>query len=142
MNFFASVHKKGRDYLVSFPDLPNTNTYGSSLNDALNNAREALNGALESDFERGYTLPKAKNLKGKRGYYPIRLLPHIEIAYELKKLRKGHSQSEIAKRLGITYQAYQKLENPRKCNPTVKTLERIGEALGKELVVSFSAYSF
>ena len=139
MNFFASVLKKKQDYLVSFPDFPSINTYGSSLEDALINAREALNGALESDFERGYTLPKAKDFKGKKGYHRIRLLPHVEIAYELKKLRNGHSQSEIAKRLGITYQAYQKLENPRKCNPTVKTLQRIGEVLGKDLVVSFSA---
>lgn len=52
-------------------------------------------------------------------------------------MRNGHSQTEIARKLGITYQSYQKLENPRKCNPTVKTLERIGEVLGKELVISW-----
>lgn len=137
MEFHARVQKKSKNYLVSFPDFPNINTYGSSLIEALANAREALNGALESDFERGYVLPRPKDLRGKREYHPIRLLPHIEIAYELKKLRNGHSQTEIAKRLGISYQAYQKLENPRKCNPTVKTLERIGDALGKDLVVTF-----
>ena len=59
------------------------------------------------------------------------------VAYALKRMRNGHSQTEIARKLGITYQSYQKLENPRKCNPTVKTLERIGEVLGKELVISW-----
>jgi antitoxin HicB len=137
MEFQALLQKKEGAYLVSFPDFPSINTYGTSLDKALINAREALNGALESDFERGYRLPEPLDFTGKRGYHPIRLLPHIEIAYELKKLRNGHSQSEIARRLGITYQAYQKLENPRKCNPTVKTLEKIGAVLGKDLVVSF-----
>lgn len=64
------------------------------------------------------------------------MLPHIEIAYQLRIIRNGHSQSEIARKPGISYQAYQKLENPRKCNPTVKTLERISEVFGKVLTIS------
>jgi antitoxin HicB len=48
-------------------------------------------------------------------------------------MRDGRTQIEIARKLGISYQAYQKLENPRKCNPTIKTLERIGEVMGKRL---------
>jgi hypothetical protein len=39
------------------------------------------------------------------------------------------------RRLGLSYQAYQRLENPRKSNPTIKTLERIARAFGSELVV-------
>jgi antitoxin HicB len=77
------------------------------------------------------------HIAGQRSYHAIPVLPHVEIAYALKRMRNGHSQTEIARKLGITYQSYQKLENPRKCNPTVKTLERIGEALGKELVITW-----
>jgi antitoxin HicB len=137
MEYFARITKSGPDFLVAFPDFPNINTYGADLEEALKNAREALNGTLESEFERGYSLPIAGHFAGKRSYHSIQVLPHIEIAYGLKKMRNGHSQTEIARKLGITYQAYQKLENPRKCNPTVKTLERIGEVLGKELVISW-----
>ena len=137
MEFYARISKSEGDYLVSFPDFPNINTYGSTLEDALDNAQEALNGTLETEFERGYSLPSQSDHKGKRSYHPVRVLPHIEIAYELKKLRNGHSQTEIARKLGISYQSYQKLENPRKCNPTVKTLERIGRVLGKELIISW-----
>ncbi|HHE39172.1 MAG TPA: XRE family transcriptional regulator, partial [Candidatus Cloacimonetes bacterium] len=43
------------------------------------------------------------------------------------------SQIEIAKKLGISYQAYQKLENPRKCNPTLKTLEKIAKTMKKKI---------
>ena len=109
---------------------------GNHMEDALNNAAEALNGSLESDFDRGYTLPESKARKG-RNMHQIDVAPHIEIAYVLRKLRRDHSQKEIADRLGISPQAYQKLENPRKCNPTIKTLEKISTALKVRLEVGF-----
>jgi antitoxin HicB len=137
MEFFAKVRREGADWLVSFADFPNINTYGETLEQALESAEAALNASLESDFERGYILPRPAELARKRNHYPIRVLPHIEIAYALKRMRNGHPQSAIAKKLGISYQAYQKLENPRRCNPTVKTLERIGEALGRTLRITF-----
>jgi antitoxin HicB len=137
MEYFARVHRDKGQFVVTFPDFPNVNTFGDSLEEALAHAREALNGALESDFERGYALPDPTDFRGRKSHHPIRVLPHIEIAYELKKIRKGASQSQIAAKLGISYQAYQKLENPRKCNPTIKTLERIGDVFGRELRISF-----
>jgi antitoxin HicB len=137
MHYYAQISKEDRTYLVSFPELTNINTYGDTLSEAIQNAEEALNGSLESDFERGFSLPEPKEHAGK-GYYKIPVLPHLEIAYTLRKLRTGKSQGEIAHSLGISYQAYQKLENPRKCNPTIKTLEKIGAALGRKLEVSFS----
>jgi antitoxin HicB len=137
MHYFAKIVKTEGSYLVSFPELPNINTYGATLSEAVQNAGEALNGSLESDFERGFTLPGPKEHKGS-GYHQVLVLPHLEIAYTLRKMRTGRSQVEIARALGISYQAYQKLENPRKCNPTIKTLEKIGTALGRKLEVSFS----
>jgi antitoxin HicB len=136
MYYFAKIVKEEGSYLVSFPDMENIITYGDTLEDALNNAHEALNGVLESDFERGYALPQAAARHG-RNMHPVEVAPHIEIAYQLRRLRKEHSQKEIARRLGISAQAYQKLENPRKCNPTIKTLEKISGVLNKKLEVSF-----
>ena len=57
-------------------------------------------------------------------------------AWELRKLRGNLPQSEIAKRLGLTYQAYQRLENPIKGNPTIKTLEKVAKVFGKRLVIT------
>lgn len=138
MNYTAIIKKSNGTYLVEFPDIPNINTYGSTIQEAINNAKEALNGCLESDFERGFTLPKQSKQKH-QNTYPIEVEPHISLAYQLRKIRNGMSQSEIAKKLGISYQAYQKLENPRKCNPTIKTLERISEIFGKNLVISLKS---
>ena len=41
----------------------------------------------------------------------------------------------VAKRLGITYQTYQKWETPEVANPTIKQLAKVASAIGKELVV-------
>jgi antitoxin HicB len=137
MKYYAEISKSEGYYVVSFPDFKNINTYGETMEEAIQNAEEALNGALESDFERGYSLPKPTKLK-KKNTHPIKLYPHIEIAYLLKRMRKGKSQVEVARKLGISYQAYQKLENPRRCNPTIKTLEKLSSVFGKRLEVSFS----
>jgi antitoxin HicB len=138
MVFYAKIVKTDDVFLVSFPDMENINTYGDTLEDAQNNASEALNGALAADFDRGFELPK-QNLPQRLGrtIFPIDVYPHIAITYMLRKLRKNNTQVEIAHKLGISYQAYQKLENPRKCNPTIKTLEKISSVLHKKLQVSF-----
>ncbi|MCX5827041.1 MAG: helix-turn-helix transcriptional regulator [Deltaproteobacteria bacterium] len=55
----------------------------------------------------------------------------------LRKLRAGHTQQEIAHKLKISFQAYQRLENPRKANPTIKTLEKVASAYGKHITLGF-----
>ena len=44
---------------------------------------------------------------------------------------------EIARELNIAYQVYQRLENPRKANPTIKTLEKIARVYGRRIEVGF-----
>lgn len=136
MTYTAILKKTDGAYLVRFPDFPHINTYGETVKEAFKNAQEALNGCLESDFERGFRLPKQSKKTYKNGY-AIDVQPHIFLAYQLRKIRNGLSQSEIARKLGISYQAYQKLENPRKCNPTIKTLEKISDVFNKTMVISF-----
>ena len=136
MEYCAKLRKEDGVYLVSFPDFEHINTYGDTISDAVKYAHDALNLVLAVDFERGFVLPEPSVVKG-RNVYPIRVQPNIAIAYQLRRLRKNRSQADIALKIGISYQAYQKLENPRKCNPTVKTLEKISAAMGKTLDVVF-----
>jgi antitoxin HicB len=60
-------------------------------------------------------------------------VPHLALSLRLRELRGEQSQTDIARKLG---QSYQRLENPRKANPTVKTLERIARVYGRELSIS------
>ncbi|MDY7027308.1 MAG: type II toxin-antitoxin system HicB family antitoxin [Spirochaetota bacterium] len=134
MYYYALIKKEGDDFIVSFPQFEQINTYGRTREEAIKNAEEALNGSIESDFERGFEIPDSQEYKGKN-YYRVYIRPHIEIALRLRKIRDKKSQIELAKELGISYQSYQRLENPRRCNPTVKTLERIAKIFNKELEI-------
>lgn len=60
-----------------------------------------------------------------KGFYAVEVLPHVELPCRLREMRNGRSQSEIAKELGVTYQLYQRLETPGKCNPILKTVEKL-----------------
>lgn len=131
--------KEDKSFLVEFPDLEGCLTEGETLDAALKNAKEVLSGYLASIFERGFAIPEPSQLKGKN----IHLIePETEVATPimLRKIREELkiNQIEAAKRLGISYQAYQRLENPNKCNPTIKTLEKVARIFGKHLHLEFA----
>jgi antitoxin HicB len=126
-------------YIVEFPDLPGCLTEGASLEEAKINAVEALTGYLASIFERNLKIPEPSIIKG-RNIYQIEPERKVSIPIYLKIQRdtKKLSQSDVAKVLGISYQAYQRLEKPGKSNPTLKTLERLAKVFGQELHLDFA----
>jgi len=65
---------------------------------------------------------------------PVELMP---IRLKLARARAGLRQADMAARLGITQQAYAKLERPG-ANPTLRTLYQAERALGTELLVNVS----
>jgi antitoxin HicB len=134
MVYHCTIEKEGKEFIAQFPDMTNIITCGFSHDEALAMAKEALDGVLASDVAHGNDVPPPSF----QGGYPITVASHIALAIQLRELRGGDSQTAIAQKLGLTYQAYQRLENPQKANPTIKTLERIAHVFGKELNVQIS----
>ena len=132
MVYCCTIEKEGNEYIAQFPDMPNIATCGFTHEHALEMAKEALEGCLESDISRGIPIPPPDFSGG----YPVVVSSHIALSLRLRSLRGERTQTEIASKLGLTYQAYQRLENPRKANPTVKTLEKIARVYGRELSIS------
>jgi len=128
--------KRDNAFLVEFPDLPGCLAFGSTLTEAQDHAKEALTGYLESLDQRSQTIPRPSVIKGKN-VYPIKPDKPVAFAIWLKKQREdqGLSQKVIARKLGISYQTYQRFENPTKSNPTLKTIQKLEEVFGKELLV-------
>src|SRR5208282_1763235 len=117
-----------KTYLVEFPDLPGCLTEGTTLEEAKQNAREALTGYLASVFDRTIKIPDPSDIKGKSVYH-IEPEPEVAVPILIKKLRETRklTQGDIAKVLGISYQAYQRLEKPGKSNPLLKRLNALQE---------------
>ena len=124
---------------VRFPEHPGVITYGHDWKEAEEMAQEALHAALDADFERGARLPPLHKPRAKQGerLVFIRLDPEVRTAYLLRGWREEAelTQKEMARRMGITYQAYQRMERPGRSNLTVSTLEKIAAALGRQLVL-------
>jgi antitoxin HicB len=132
MVYYCEIEKKGGRYIVRFPDMPNVKTCGESREEALRMAEDALNAVLESEVEHGFSTRLPVYANG----YPIPVAANILLSLQLRQLRGNMSQTDVAKKLGMTYQSYQRLENPRKANPTIKTLERIARVYDRQLSVT------
>jgi antitoxin HicB len=141
MMYFAKLTKqKDKKYLVEFPELDGCFTEGDNLEQALFNAEEVLGGWLASLCDHNLNIPEFKIYKGK-SHHPIPVNVNIEFVINLRKLRKKKkmSQSQVAKKLGITQQAYARLETPYKSNPSLSTIDKISKAFDVVLELKLAA---
>ncbi|MDE0179379.1 MAG: type II toxin-antitoxin system HicB family antitoxin [Gammaproteobacteria bacterium] len=122
-------------YNVSFPDLPGCLTFGDTLEEAKENAREALSAYLGSIDSRKLKVPASSEIAGDN-VFPIEPETSVGFAIWLKRSReaRGMSQSDVAKQLGIAYQTYQRIEDPAKSNPTLKTIVKLQRVFNHRLV--------
>ena len=132
MVYYCTISKEGNEYIAQFPDMPNVVTCGFTHEEALVMAKEALDGCLEVEISKGMEI----RLPSFTGGFPVAVSNQIALSLRLRELRGDQSQSDIARKLGLSYQSYQRLENPRKANPTVKTLEKIAQVYGRELSIA------
>ncbi|MBO4440377.1 MAG: type II toxin-antitoxin system HicB family antitoxin [Spirochaetaceae bacterium] len=121
MIYNCDITEKDGKFIAQFPDMTNVLTYGSSLEEALEMAKDALDGVLSVDIENGFPIPPSKYTGG----YPVEVSPKVAFVIELRKARAEKSLKEVAEKAGMTYQQYQRLENPRKTNPTLETLYKL-----------------
>ena len=130
MNYTTKLIKeKDGDYSVSFPDLDGCFTQGDTLEEALANAKEAMELTLEDVFD-GEPLPSCKTAENqKKGLYRIDVAPEHAIALQVAAASGKVPQATVAREMGMTKQAYQRLEDP-KANLSVKMLKRIAESMG------------
>ncbi|GHU64662.1 hypothetical protein FACS189447_01950 [Spirochaetia bacterium] len=111
-------------------------TYGNTLEEARAMAAEAVSGLLESYLEHGdkFVFPKGTASKD---WQDIEIDPGLAFALWLRNARTSRNMTlaEAADQMGVKYQVYQKLENPKTANPTLKTLKKLERIFDKELVM-------
>ena len=130
MTYNCDITKEEDKFVVRFPDMPNAITFGNSIEDALSMAQDVLNGILASHIDNGYPISESKY----NGGYPIEVSPKVAFALELRKARANHSQKEVAQKVGMTYQQYQRLENPHKTNPTLETIYKLQKIFNRQFL--------
>jgi len=122
-------------FTVTFPDLPEAITEGDSREEAVFNATEVLGLCLDVRMEQGEALPRPTRMDGGVWITPP---ASAQVAIALRQIREaqGKTLSDMARLLGTSWPAAQRLERPN-ANPTLRQLDRAAAAVGKRLVLSF-----
>ena len=122
-------------YVVEFIDIPSCVTEGDTLEEARSMAKEALSAMLYSLDSRKMIIPEPSVTKRKGIHY---IEPELKTAFAitLKKERErlGLSQKDVAERLNVNWSYYQRIENPRKTNPTLRTIEKLQKVFNCRLI--------
>ena len=75
MRYPVDIEKDGKFLMVTFPDIPEANSQGETLEEALEMAKDALESALEFYFEDGRKIPAPSDPKP--GQHMIEVSPGI-----------------------------------------------------------------
>ena len=127
MTYNCNITPKEGKFFVQFPDIPNAITLGNTQEEALSMAGDVLNGILASHLDNRYPISEPIYTAG----YSVEVSPKVAFAIELRKARANHTQKEVAEKAGMSYQQYQRLENPHKTNPTLETLYKLQKVFNR-----------
>lgn len=90
----------------------------------------------ETESEKGEILAEGRRIKAAHNRVKAAVRDALKFL-KAERQAQGLSLSDVEQRTGIGRSALSRLENETEPNPTVVTLTRYAEALGKKLVVSF-----
>jgi antitoxin HicB len=124
----------GKFLMVTFPDIPEANSQGDSIEDALKMAADALETALDFYFDAGRPVPAPS--KPKRGQHTVEL--RASVAAKVLLLNEMFSQkvrpSELARRLRVTRQEVNRLID-RRYTSKIDGIATALKALGKTMEI-------
>ena len=126
--------KKDGGFVVTFRDIPEAITQGETIEEALAMAAEAIESAMEFYFENKRAVPIPSPAKRRQHVVelPISLSAKVLLLNEM--LRQKVRPAELARRLGTTPQAVNRLTNLRHASK-IDGIAGAMKALGKTLEI-------
>jgi antitoxin HicB len=128
----AKITKEDDAFLVEFIDLPDTFTYGDTMEEALANAAEVLTAMLDVKLDDGIEIPAPSQNRTDATY--IAPDAKTQAAFLIRQARGERSFAELARSLETSWDVTKRLENPNHW-PSLRALDRAASALGKRLVL-------
>lgn len=125
MKYHFKVHREKKGFWAQCIELDGTITQGDSKQELLYNMKEALDLTLsEPENSKVIFAEPNKALKG-RNIVAVQVSPSVAFALELRqaRLKRRLTQKAMMELLGIrNLSNYQRLEDPDRANPELKTL--------------------
>jgi DNA-binding XRE family transcriptional regulator/predicted RNase H-like HicB family nuclease len=138
MHYPAIFEREGKFLTAEFPDCPGCQTCVENGADILLQATDALSGWLEANLCRNLIPPKPSRVRGNGArILSVPVDPLLAIRLELRWARADAelTQDALAKKLGMSQQQLARLESGES-NPTVRTIARVAEGLGRRVVMT------
>ncbi|MEQ1667995.1 MAG: type II toxin-antitoxin system HicB family antitoxin [Sulfuriferula sp.] len=132
MRYPVTIEPDGQFFLVTFLDIPEAITQGSTHAEALEMAKDALETALDFYFEDERKVPLPSKLK--KGQEYVELSPSLwaKVLLLNEMLSQRLRPADLAKRLHVRPQAVTRLMDI-KHNTKIDTISAAFTALGKKL---------
>ena len=140
--FYAQIHKEGGDsgYRVDIPGFsgelsPEKPLFSTTKEEGIIAAKNSLETFFLRCISNGNPIP-AQQLDDSSDLALILISEQMGFALWLREQRakKNLSQSQTAKLLNVSTRHYQKMEAPKQCNPTLKTIYKVLAALNIESI--------
>lgn len=128
MKYHFKIHKEAKGYWAACIELEGCSTQADTKEELEKNMEEALNLFLSEPESSSYIFAKPKKMKLTLGIQEVFVDPMVAMAVKIRELRLKNNltQKGMMEKLGIKFLSnYQRLENPKKSNPEVKTLSII-----------------
>ena len=125
---------EGGTLMVRFRDLPEAITSGADPADAIEQAADCLQEALAGRLVRRDPIPRPSKPRHGERRIPVAMYLAPKLALFTAMTESGVSNSELARRLGVTEIVVRRMLNPKHETKAGK-IEAALRALGKEAVV-------
>ena len=84
-----------------------------------------------------YLKDQLKNPSFRKHYAAYEIPVRLAVEIAILRHRKGMTQAQLAKRMGVKQQMVAQLEDSEGSIPNVRTLQKVARALGKKLYIAF-----
>ncbi|HEX7047312.1 MAG TPA: type II toxin-antitoxin system HicB family antitoxin [Gammaproteobacteria bacterium] len=125
----ARLYRDEGAWSVEFRDVEGVFTWGETRDEAIFNAQDALDGMLSVMIQEGDEIAWPGKARKTDVLIPVSAHVAAPLLLYLTRRQQDLSMAEVARRLKVTYQAYQRMEKVGG-NLTLKNLERAAAAMG------------
>lgn len=129
MKYHFKVHGNSKEgFWAECVELAGCQSQGETREELLENLSEALDLYLSEPEDSQVLFPEPKKGLSGKNIISVSVSPTVAVACKIRsiRLKRNLTQREMCEVLGITHlSAYQRLEDPEKANPELKTLAKI-----------------
>ena len=143
LSYVVRMYKSGKWWIADIPEVGGGEgiaTQGRTLDEAREMALDAIITVLSSRVKDGAPLdvqkgPFTTGPEWERIHVPLRA--ELALIVRQARLESGVTMQQAADAVGVPLGTYQRWEDPRRCNATMATVDKIARALGKRADLVF-----